>query len=45
MTYGPMYAYVAYIGNTLFPDAVDGLRAVASLTLARNRGQSAFLFI
>ena len=20
MTYGPMYAYVAYIGNTLFPD-------------------------
>ena len=21
MTYGHMYAYVAYIGNTLFPDA------------------------
>ena len=20
MTYGPMYAYVAYIGNVLFPD-------------------------
>ena len=26
-------------------DAVDGLRAVTSVTLARNRGQSAFLFI
>ena len=24
MTYGPMYAYVAYIGNALFSDA-DGL--------------------
>ena len=22
MTYGPMYAYVAYIGNVLFPDGL-----------------------
>ena len=36
MTYGPMYAYVAYIGNVLFPDVREhkwiGCNAVAAPT-------------